>query len=218
MELFGIDAIKLVGLIGASGLLTGMITIIATKMQSKSTLRAAMISANTQLETTVNQITSQANIEQRKLLYADQQLARRKLTGWLHSLQVDLDTLWSDLCHEGDEYDKRAAETLNKIPWEYRRLPREVAETRYLWSNETRKNFEKVWHILNNIHDSGTTALHCRKRKTEEDPSRHKSNKKAEAEFLEYRGGVWNGMNDLERFRAEIDECLERETIATLKE
>lgn len=218
MELFGIDAIKLVGLISASGILTGLVTIIATKMQSKSTLRAAIISANTQLETTVNQITSHANIEQRKILYADQQLARRKLTGWLHSLQVDLDSLWSDLCHEGGEYDERAGEALNKIPWEYRRLPREVAETRYLWSNETRKNFEKIWPILYNIHDSGTTALNYRKRKTEEDPSRYNSDKKAQATFLEYRGGVWDGMNDLERFRAEIDECLESETIATLKE
>ncbi|MEU3213775.1 hypothetical protein [Nocardiopsis alba] len=157
-----------------------------------------------------------ANFQQQNLLYSDQQLARRSLTGWLHSLQLDFDELWSDLCHESEEHHKSARDKIERIPWEHRRLPKEVAETKYLWGKETRNVFNGISPIMSKAYNSGSLALTCNYHNSESIPSPIKDDKEARKSYHEHLGRFHESMGELEAFRRKIDLCLESQTLPRL--
>lgn len=154
-----------------------------------------------------------ADFQQRKLLYADQQLARRALTGWLHSLQLDFDDLWGDLCHESEEHHKSARNKLERIYWHHRRLPKKVAETRYLWEKETRKVFNEIRPIMRKAYNSGSLALTCKYHNSSPIASLFKDDKEAQKSYHEHLGRFHETMGELEAFRSKMDLCLESQTL-----
>ncbi|NYE46330.1 hypothetical protein HDA32_001450 [Spinactinospora alkalitolerans] len=201
---------QLISTLGAAGGISAIVAYLTSRIQRSATVESAQIAASAQLNSALHQLQSQSDLERQKVTQTEKQASFQALSVWLHDLEVMIDDIWAGLCGEDLSERENARRLIEEIPWEGRRLPREIVQRKYLWSSETRNLVGEIIGHLGTLYNTSKGALVCLDDERTISPFYGKDERRVR--LGECKSEVWQARSDFLSLREMVYSNLHDET------